>query len=134
MGDLTSYLAKKLGDHAIGKASFTMPTTVYLGLLTSNPTKAGTATSEVSGGSYARQALTSIMGAFDSSTGISTNSSQVAFPTPTADWGFLAYWGIFDASTSGNMLFFGGVGNARTIVSGASPVQIATGDVSIEMS
>ena len=37
MANMTNFLEKKLLDHTLGKASWTMPTTVYMGLFTSDP-------------------------------------------------------------------------------------------------
>jgi hypothetical protein len=62
--------------------SYTSPATVYVSLYTTDPTDADSGT-EVSGGSYARTAVT--FGA--PSNGVSTNSADVTFPTATASHG-----------------------------------------------
>ena len=41
--------------------------------------------------------------------GTTSNNSAIAFPAATADWGTVVAVGIFDASTGGNLLFFGSV-------------------------
>lgn len=131
---LTAYAQKKMGDHAIGKASWTMPTTVYLALFSASPGENGSLTSEFSGGSYARVAITSLMGAFDSVTGIATNTSAVTFPAPTATWGSLLYVGIVDASTAGNVLFYMPVANP-IVVNNADPApSFAVGSISVQIS
>lgn len=130
---MTSYLQKKLGDHAIGKASWTMPTTVYLALFTQSPGENGSLTFEVSGGSYARVSLTSLMGAFDSVTGIASNTSAVTFPVPTAAWGMALYLGIVDASTSGNVLYYAPLANPRAINNADPALSIPIGSLSIQV-
>ena len=102
-GGLTKYLAKKWLDHLLGKSAFTMPTTVYLGLLSDEPTADGTLTSEIAVGNYAREAITAIMGSTDLATGIATNGDVVEFNAPTADYS-VTHFGVLDALSSGNML------------------------------
>jgi hypothetical protein len=132
MSSLTAYLQKKLGDHAIGKASYTMPT-VHLALLSASPGEAGSLTSEFSGGSYARVALTAKMGAADSTTGISLNTSVVTFPSPTAAWGSLVYAAIVDASSGGNVLFYMPVGNPIVVNNGDPAPSFPIGSISVSI-
>jgi hypothetical protein len=130
---MTQYLRKKLGDHSVGKAAFTMPTTVYLGLFSVNPTDAGSLTNEFTGGSYARQAITTPLSVFDLTTGIAALSSDVQFPAPTATWGTLTYIGVLDASTSGNMLYYEAVPSARQVVNGGRRVTFRAGQFQIRL-
>jgi hypothetical protein len=96
-------------------------------LYTSDPTDADSGT-EVSGGSYARTAVT--MGA--PSNGVSTNSADVTFPTSTASWGTVTHIGIHDASTAGNLLFHTPLDTAKTIDSG-DIFKIETGNLSVTL-
>lgn len=100
---LSTYLVNKLVNHCYRNTTFTSPTTVYAALFTSTATPtellAGTLTNEVTGGSYARVALT--IGA--PTAGVST-ASTVTFTTATAGWGVIRYVAILDASTAGNVL------------------------------
>jgi hypothetical protein len=130
---MTSYLRKALGDESIGKVAFAMPSAVYLALFTASPGDAGSIASEVTGGSYARQEATSKLGAFNLATGIATNTSNVDFPSPTADWGTITYAGILDALSGGNMLYYEALPNARTVLSGGRHVQFATGALQIRI-
>jgi len=89
-------------------------TTLYLGLFTANPGNTGSQTSEVTGGGYARQSIT-----FSSiSSGSTSNSSAIIFPTSTASWGTITYFAVLDSLTNGNMLFYVAVPTSRTIASG----------------
>ena len=96
-------------------------------MYTSDPTDAGSGT-EVSGGSYARTAVT--FGA--PSDGVSTNSAAVEFPQATGSWGTVAYIGILDASTSGNLLYHTALDASKTIASG-DVFRIATGSLSVTL-
>ena len=121
----TNYGAGKIYDHSLAKTSWTMPTTVYLSLHTADPTAAGTG-AEVSGGGYARKALT--MGAHTNGTG--ANSALVNFGTASASWGTVTHWAIWDALTTGNPLFYGALTVSKVVNSG-DPVTVPVGDVDI---
>lgn len=130
---MTSYLQKKLGDHAIGKASWTMPTTVYLALFLASPGENGSLTSEISGGSYVRVAITSLMGAFDSVTGIAVNTSAITFAAPTAAWGAVGFLGIVDASTAGSVLYYAQIANSKVINNGDAAFSIPIGALTVQI-
>jgi hypothetical protein len=72
MAEMSNYLENALINGTLRGTTYTAPTTTYLALYTSDPTDADTGT-EITGGSYARQAIT--MGA--PSNGVSTNSAGV---------------------------------------------------------
>ena len=75
--------------------------TCYVALYTDTPGDAGGGT-EVSGGSYARQAAS--FGA--SADGVATNDAAIEFPEATASWGTVEGWGILDADSAGNLIYF----------------------------
>jgi hypothetical protein len=101
----------------------TPPTTHYIALFTTNPTADdGTGAVEVSGGSYARASITASSG-YSAISGSGTsphqisNSGTVTFPTPTGNWGTIIGIGIYDASTSGNLLYWNSI-TSQTINTG----------------
>jgi hypothetical protein len=113
MTTISTFLANKQLDHTWGKTAYTMPT-VFLGLYTTNPTMpAGTGGVEVSGGSYARVALATLIGA--ASAGANSNSGTITFPTATASWGTIVGVGVFDALTVGNLLKSGALSVSKVI-------------------
>ena len=113
MAAMSNYLETALVNAVFRNTSYTSPTTVYVGLFTSDPTDAGSGT-EVSGGSYVRKAM-----AFASPTnGATSNSSAVEFDQATASWGTVTHFGLFDASSSGNLLLHGALTASKTIDSG----------------
>ncbi|MBW2672957.1 MAG: hypothetical protein JRD89_06000 [Deltaproteobacteria bacterium] len=71
-------------------------TTRYAALFTADPTDSGSVANEVSGGSYARQAIT--CGDDPASREIS-NTAEVAFPVATTNWGTITHLGVCQGST-----------------------------------
>ena len=124
-GNLTNYLENKLIDHFLGTTSYTMPAAVYVGLFTVTPGEAGGGT-EVTGGSYARQAAT-FTAASSGATSNNTNIDFTGMPAATT-----VAIGIFDASTSGNMLLYGSLTVNKTTDAGDT-LRIATGDLDISI-
>jgi hypothetical protein len=127
MAEMSNYLENALINATLRNTSYTSPSTVYVGLYTSDPTDANTGT-EVSGGSYARTAVT--FGA--PSNGVSTNSAAVEFPEATGSWGTIGWIGILDASTSGNLLYHTALDTSKTISSG-DIFRITTGNLSVTL-
>jgi hypothetical protein len=127
MAEISNYLENAIINATLRNTTYTSPATVYVSLWTSDPTDAGSGT-EVSGGSYARTAVT--FGA--PSGGVSTNSAAVEFPQATASWGTIGWIGINDAQTSGNLLYHTALDTSKTIDSG-DIFKIATGNLSVTL-
>ena len=128
MAEMSNFLENALINATLRNTSYTSPTTTYLALYTSDPTDADTGT-EITGGSYVRQAIT--FGA--PSNGTSTNSAAVEFPQATADWGIISHVGIRDAVTSGNLLFHTALDASKTINNG-DVFKITAGNLSVQLS
>jgi hypothetical protein len=112
-GSKSDYLENKLLDHVLTNTAYTSPTTVYVGLYTVAPTDAGGGT-EVTGNNYARESVS-----FASAVaGETSNDAEVEFGTPSATWGEVVAFGVFDADTAGNLLYWGDLTNAKTINTG----------------
>lgn len=125
---MSNYLENALVNGTLRGTTYTAPSTVYLALYTTDPTDADTGT-EVSGGSYARQSIT--MGA--PSNGTSTNSAAIEFPQATASWGTVAYVGIRDDVTAGNLLYHSPLDVSKAIDIG-DIFKIAIGSLSVQLS
>lgn len=144
MAIMSDYLRNKLVDFLLRAQTFTPATTVYVGLMTTvaGHTAAGT---EVSGGAYARVSLASSLADWAgtqaaASTAVSSgtatasatsNNVAITFPAPTAAWGSIAGFAIFDAATSGNMLFYGALTTAKTVNSGDAAPSFAAASLSL---
>jgi hypothetical protein len=113
MAAMSNYLENALINATLRNTTYTSPAIVYIGLFTSDPTDAGSGT-EVSGGSYARKAAT--FGA--PSNGVSTISSAIEFNQATANWGTVTHFGIYDALTTGNLLYHGALTASKAIDTG----------------
>lgn len=119
----SAYLRDKVIKHVLGEASFTMPTNTYLALYTNNPTINDTGT-EVTGGSYARQQLSFA----NASNGAKVSNTSETFSTMPATT--VTHWGIRDASSGGNLLYFGAFDIAIPLNAGNN-LPIASGDIVI---
>lgn len=142
MSALSDYLENKLVDHIFRGQSFTNPV-LYVGLLTAAPSDAGGGT-EVSGNAYARvkaaagasQALTDWKStqndnlASSGTGGQTSNTAAVSFPTPSATWGTVTHFGIYDASSGGNLLVHGVLSVSKTINQG-DVVSFPAGSLSV---
>lgn len=144
MAALTDFFENKIIDfvfrgQALGitgatAAAGTGPTSLFVALFTTNPTDTGGGV-EVTGGSYARVSVSSSLVnwagtqatastvASSGATGTTSNNATITFPAPTANWGVITGFAIFDAVTAGNMLIFGALTANKTVNNGdAAPV------------
>ena len=112
--DFTNYLANRLVKATVGDVSYTAPDKVYLALYTEDPTKAGIGDSEVDQASYTRKEVTFT----EPVDGVSTNSGKIEWGTATSNWGNVSFIGVLDSASSGFMLYFTALDNAKEILSG----------------
>ena len=123
----SDYLENKVQDHVFSNNEYTAPTTLYLALFTTATADDGTGT-EVTGGSYARQAI-----AFTTTGDTSSNTANVEFPTATASWGTVTHAAIYDAVSGGNMLTHGALTDSKVISSG-DVFRVNAGELDITLS
>lgn len=133
-GSFSDFLELELLDHVFGNAAYTAPGTLYIGLFTAAPSDSGGGT-EVSGGSYARQSVTNNATNFPAaSAGAKSNGTVIQWAAaPTANWGTVVAFGIFDAVTAGNLLGWATLTTNRTINSGDGAPKFAIGDLDITL-
>jgi hypothetical protein len=112
--DFTNYLADRLIKATVGDVSYTAPDKVYLALYTEDPTKAGIGDSEVDQASYTRKEVTFT----DPVDGVATNAGKIEWGTATSNWGNVSFVGVLDSASSGFMLYFTALDNAKEILSG----------------
>ena len=125
----TDYLEQKILEHTFRNTAYTSPTTVYVGLLSAAPTDS-TAGTELSGNGYARQAC-----AFDAFSGGKSvaNTSAETFTASGGSWITITHFGVYDASTGGNLLVYGEIGPSVQVSDGESFI-IDAGKLVIELS
>ena len=129
MADMSDYLEVKLLNLTLNGTAFTAVNNPYISLHTADPTDAGTGT-EVSGGSYAR--VTSSFALASGTGGSVASDGDATFPTATASWGTVGWIGLWDAASSGNMLYHTALDAAKTIDSG-DIFKIAAGNLSVTL-
>jgi hypothetical protein len=115
MAGLTNFAEDLVLDWLFTTNSATRPTSWYVGLFTVAPGEGGGGT-EVAGNSYARTAATFTVSGTAPTT--ASNSSAVEFPEASGSWGTIVAAGIFDASTSGNLIAFANLTTSKAIDTG----------------
>lgn len=129
MAGFTNYAEDLVLDWLLTNGAATRPTAWYVALYTVAPGETGGGT-EVSGGSYARTAVTFTVSGTAPTT--ASNSAAVEFPTATGSWGTIVAAGIFDASTSGNLLAFANLTTSKTVDSG-DVLRFNTGEIDVTL-
>jgi hypothetical protein len=102
-------------------------TTAYVSLHTADPTTTGG--SEVSGGAYARQGPVAFTNAGNEPT-VASNSVIVSFPTATAAWGTIGWFGLWSAATAGTYNGGGPLSTPKPVNSG-DQVRFLTGSLTV---
>jgi hypothetical protein len=128
--NICAWYEKEILDHMLGVGSYTMPTNINLGLFKADPGETGDLTNEVTGGAYARQPVTFTAAAGQPAA--TSNAADVTFPQATADWGTVTHIGIMNATTSGTMLWYGGLTASKTVNSGDT-FKVPTGDLDVTL-
>lgn len=125
MAALSNFLENAILNATLRNVPYTSPGTVWIALYTSNPTVADSGT-EVVGGGYARVAISFAA----PSGGVVSNSNVVTITNMPAVT--ISYLAIRDASTAGNLLYFGPLATAKTLNSGDAFIA-QVGDISVAL-
>jgi hypothetical protein len=132
-GALSDYAENKIVDHVFRNTAFSesSPATYYVALNTASCSDSSGGT-EVTGGSYARVAISratsawkgthgTVTGASSGTSGTISNAAAITFPAATADWGTVTHLKIMDASSSGNVIVCTALTTSRNITNGSTP-------------
>lgn len=123
MAGKSQYLENALLNWMKGSTFPAAPATVYVALFTTAPTNdAGASAVEVSGSNYGRAAITTTTGwsaisGAPAAPGQISNGGIVTFATPSGSWGTIVAIGIYDAITTGNLLYWNSI-TSQAIASG----------------
>lgn len=129
MSAMSDWLENGLVDFILRNQALTLPANLHFALFTAAPSDSGGGT-EVSGGNYARVSVarslanfagTQSAGSTTASTGtggVTSNNNAITFPAPNANWGVVTHWGVFDASSGGNLVFHGALQTSKTVNNG----------------
>jgi hypothetical protein len=115
MSKFSDYLETQILNSTLKGGSFPTITTAYLAVFIGDPTDAASGGAEGSWTNYARQSMT--FGAVTTNgTGKEVNSSaQIQFPALVGSNVTISHIGIFDAATSGNMLYHTNLATSKTL-------------------
>lgn len=113
---------RRILDAVFGGQTLTLGATLFFGLYLTLPDDSGASGLEVTGNGYARvpiaNATTSFANATTSAGFVTSKWNSVAInfaADVTADWGQVIGLGVFDALTSGNLLWLADITPFRTI-------------------
>ena len=129
MAGFSDYLEDKVLEHVFGGNAYSAPSTLYVALYTVAPTDTGGGT-EVSGGAYARQTAAFTVSGTNPTQ--ASNSAAIEYPTATANYGTVVAVGIFDASSSGNLLAYANL-TASKVVSTGDVFRFNAGDLDVTL-
>ena len=119
-GAASDYLENALINSTLRGASFPTPNALFLALFTADPTDANIVANEVNGSWYARQDITgggAISSGFTApSNGVTSNARVLTFPPVTGAQVTVTHYGIYDASTGGNLLIHGPMTTSKTLL------------------
>ncbi|MDD5272208.1 MAG: hypothetical protein PHU14_05765 [Methylovulum sp.] len=135
MSAFTNYTENQLANHLFRTAAFAKPTSLYVGLFSAVADGEAGSVTELSGNGYARASCAPGDGNWNapvSGNGTVSNAVAITFPAATADWGTISHWGIFDASSTGNLLVYAPLSSARTITAGSTP-SFAVGALTVQI-
>ena len=107
--------------------------TPYVGLFSAAPANNGAAGSELAGAGYQRQTITFGTPAPDSTGNVQivSNTEVIQFGPAQADWSQAVAFGIFDAQTNGNLLYWSTLTTPKIVQMGDFG-QFAAGSLVIE--
>lgn len=101
MSALSDALETSLLNHLLRATAYTPATALHFGLFLTDPGESGVS-GEVSGGSYARVAVTNNSTSFGLASNIAgkSNAIDIVFPEATAAWGTPKFWAVYETPTS----------------------------------
>lgn len=123
----TNFLETEILDHVFAGAAYSAPGTHYLALFTAVANGETGSVTELSGSAYARQSV-----AFTTSGNTTSNNAAVEFPTATGSWGTVTHVGVYDASTSGNLMAYATLSSSKAIDTG-DVFRVPSGDLDITL-
>lgn len=128
--EVADYLEGQWMEHVFSNtAIFAVPANVFVALWTAATGEANDSGTEVVGGAYARQAV-STSGGWDAVVdGATANSGNVDFGTATASWGTITAATLEDAATAVSNRFFYSILDASKLVNLDDTFKFATGDL-----
>jgi len=127
MSELSNYLENKFLNITLNNATALTVAQPYLALFTSDPTDAGNG-NECAWSGYARQTMS-----FATATsGSAATDAAITFPAVAGSDVTVTHMGIYDAATSGNLLYHTPLTASKTL-SADDVMSFATGSATVTM-
>lgn len=130
MAAFSDFLENALINHILRATGYTSPgTSIYVSLHTGSPGDDNSGANEVSGNNYSRVQATNWAAP---SNGVTSNGAAIEFPEASGSWGTISHFGIYDASTTGNLLFHGALGASKSIAA-TDTARFKIGDITVTL-
>jgi hypothetical protein len=129
-GGICNTWANKLLDHIFKNDALIVPTNIYIGASTADPTDNASGLAEPAGGSYARKNFNTWNIAANKAT---SNNGDITFVTATGSWGTISHLVISDHLSEvgvANIIFHGALGSSAIIGNGDT-LKFNNGDLDI---
>ncbi len=126
-GSKTDFYEAKVIQHLF-ESAYTAPDPLYVALYTTANSDSTPGT-EVTGGNYGRISIAKGTG-WTSSGNATENAADITFTEATASWGTVVAFGLMDASSGGNMLYWGDL-TASKVIDNGDTAKIPAGDLDI---
>ena len=123
--NLTNYSEAEILQWLMTDETVARPTAWYVALFSAAPGEAGGGT-ELTGNGYARQAV-------DFGTDGLTNTAAVEFTAAGGNWVEATHMAILDASTSGNMLWYGPLSPGSKQIDDGDSIRFAAGEIDLSL-
>jgi len=104
----------------------------YISLHTADPTETGNEANEVSGGSYAREAVARSGAGWTVSGNNASNAAAITFTQATANWGTITHFGIHKTNGAGEMFAYGAL-TSSVVINNTDQFEFAIGDLDVNL-
>lgn len=131
----SDYLYDKQMNYLLKNIAWTPPTSIWVALFTTVPALNGTGGVEVStsGTNYSRVEIPAGSG-WQGPSGTNrefSNSTDIVFQVPTANWGTIQGAGLYDAAVGGNLLYVAYLTTPKVVNNGDGAPKILAGQLRI---
>ena len=139
MSEASNYVENQILDFYLNQGtgaggSITAPSTIHLGLFTTNTSETDEGSNggtEVSGNGYSRVAITDkFSNASGTGGSLSSNADITGFTASGGNWGTVQGVGIFDSASGGELLFWTAL-QSPAIVNDGDSFQISSGNLTV---